>query len=146
MLHNCSKIPPQTRSTEMSMNESEAHPAQRAAGTCRCKNTATSTTTNCTCDPCNCTTGTSTTICTATGGISVIVWTMGKPLRHNGEVNVIEEELQMRNLVRNCVQNTTVFCTVWTMSALNGHDEPKLHLWNIHGLSRQTALSGPRHL
>ena len=31
--NKCIKIPPQTRSTEMSMNESEAHPAQRAAGT-----------------------------------------------------------------------------------------------------------------
>ena len=94
----------------------------------------------------------------------MIVWTMGKPLRHDGEVNVLEEELQLRNLqtqrldqtttvvahngqannlVRNCVQITTVLCT---MSALNGHDEPKLHLWIFHGLSRQKALSGPRHL
>ena len=80
------------------MNESEAHPAHSAAGTCRCMNTATSTTTN------------------------LHLWPLqlhnrdinhqmygnwvnlndrldhGKPLRHDGEVNVLEDELQQRKL------------------------------------------------
>ena len=57
----------------------------------------------------DCTTGTSTAKCTATGGIariSCIFWAMGKPQRHDGEVNVLEEELQLRNL--------QTVCTVWT--------------------------------
>ena len=107
MLRYCSKISPQTHSTEMSMNESEAllelslrkhsdvHHHELHLW------------------PLQLPIGTSTTKCTATGRISrisCIVWTMGKPQRHDGEVNVLEDELQQRHLLTES--------TVWTTAPL----------------------------
>ena len=62
-------------------------------------------------DLCNCTTGTSTAKCTANGRIARIgsmFWTMRKPQRHDGEVNDLEDELQLRNLqTKHCLDHST---------------------------------------
>ena len=65
-------------------------------------------------DLCNCTTGTSTARSSATGRIARNgrkCWTMGKPQRDDGEVNVLEEELQLRILQTESI--------VWTTAPVN---------------------------